>query len=96
LVSLRTNLSLDGPSVDALHSSTAFGLQSRERVFGNVILGRLLDGPPDPVRAIPTWLGMTPFGKYALSGRPPSFAFFITQPDQQSDIWSSSPLDGRD
>jgi len=51
-----------------------------ERVFGNVILGRMpfaeavdrgaihLEGPPDLVRAFPTWLGVTRFAKYAVEG----------------------------
>jgi len=49
-----------------------------ERVFGNVLLGRTrmadaigdgslrLDGPPNLVRAFPTWIGRTRYAKYAL------------------------------
>lgn len=49
-----------------------------EEVFGAVLLGRAefgdavndggirLDGPPELVKAFPTWLGMTRFAKYAL------------------------------
>jgi len=48
-----------------------------EQVFGGVLLGRTnfadavragdirLDGPPDLVRAFPTWLGVSRFAKYA-------------------------------
>ena len=48
-----------------------------EQVFGGVLLGRAtfseavqrgairLEGPPDLVRAFPTWLGVTRFAKYA-------------------------------
>jgi DNA-binding HxlR family transcriptional regulator len=48
-----------------------------EQVFGGVLLGRAdfseavdhgdirLDGPPDLVRAFPTWLGVSRFAKYA-------------------------------
>ncbi len=49
-----------------------------ERVFGNVLLGRtrmadaigdgslVLDGPPNLVRAFPSWIGRTRYAKYAL------------------------------
>jgi DNA-binding HxlR family transcriptional regulator len=56
-----------------------------ERVFGNVILGRMafsdavddgaihLEGPADLVRAFPTWLGVTRFAKFAVeSAHPPA------------------------
>jgi DNA-binding HxlR family transcriptional regulator len=55
-----------------------------ERVFGNVILGRMafsdavddgaiqLEGPADLVRAFPTWLGVTRFAKYAVESPRPS------------------------
>jgi hypothetical protein len=51
-----------------------------EQAFGGVLVGRLdfgdavaqgairLSGPPDLVRAFPTWLGMTRFATYARSG----------------------------
>ena len=53
-----------------------------EQVFGGVLLGRLdfgdavqqgairLDGPPELVRAFPTWLGVTRFAKYATRSGP--------------------------
>ena len=53
-----------------------------EQVFGRVLLGRAdfaaavghgdirLDGPPELVRAFPTWLGVTRFARYSLGSAP--------------------------
>ena len=74
-------LVIDGPQPELCYydpgRETDLLVRLDERVFGNVILGRLpfaeavdegaieLDGPPDLVRAFPTWLGVTRFAKYA-------------------------------
>ena len=74
-------LVIDGPQPELCYydpgRETDLLVRLDERVFGNVILGRLpfaeavnqgaieLDGPPDLVRAFPTWLSVTRFAKYA-------------------------------
>jgi hypothetical protein len=83
-------LVMDGPEPELCYfdpgRETDLLVRVDERVFGNVVLGRLafgdavdqgaiqLDGPPDLVRAFPTWLGVTRFAKYALPGGPASYA----------------------
>ena len=76
---------IDGPQPELCYydpgRETDLLVRRDERVFGNVILGRmpfaeavdrgaiLLEGAPDLVRAFPTWLGVTRFAKYAVVGR---------------------------
>jgi DNA-binding HxlR family transcriptional regulator len=75
-------LVIDGPQPELCYydpgRETDLLVRLDERLFGNVVLGRMrfgdaleqggieLDGPPDLVRAFPTWLGSTRFAKYAL------------------------------
>ena len=75
-------LVIDGPQPELCYydpgRETDLLVRLDEQVFGNVILGRTrfaeavargaiqLEGPPDLVRAFPTWLGVTRFAKYAL------------------------------
>jgi DNA-binding HxlR family transcriptional regulator len=75
-------LVIDGPKPELCYydpgRETDLLVRLDERIFGNVVLGRMrfadavdqgaiqLDGPPDLVRAFPSWLGMTRFARYAL------------------------------
>ena len=75
-------LVIDGPKPELCYwdpgRETDLLVRLDEHVFGNVILGRKplaeavdegavqLNGPPDLVRAFPTWFGATRFAKYAL------------------------------
>jgi DNA-binding HxlR family transcriptional regulator len=77
-------LVIDGPQPELCYydpgRETDLLVRLDERVFGNVVLGRMpfaeavergaihLEGPPDLVRAFPTWLGATRFAKYAVVG----------------------------
>lgn len=73
-------LVIDGPTPELCFydpgRTTDLVVTVDEQVFGGVVLGRTrfedavdsgavrLDGPPDLVRAFPTWLGMSRFGRY--------------------------------
>jgi DNA-binding HxlR family transcriptional regulator len=75
-------LVIDGPEPELCYNDPGrdsdLVVRLDEQVFGNVVLGRArfadavergsirLDGPPDLVRAFPTWLGVTRFARYAL------------------------------
>jgi DNA-binding HxlR family transcriptional regulator len=79
-------LVIDGPRPELCYydpgRQTDLVVRLDERIFGNVVLGRTpfaeavdegaidLDGPPDLVRAFPTWLGVTRFAKYGAEHRP--------------------------
>jgi hypothetical protein len=78
-------LVIDGPQPELCYydpgRESDLVIRLDERIFGNVVLGRMafdeavdggaidLDGPPELVRAFPTWLGVTRFAKYALDRR---------------------------
>jgi DNA-binding HxlR family transcriptional regulator len=78
-------LVIDGPQPELCYydpgRETDLLVRLDERVFGNVVLGRMpfadavergaihLEGAPDLVRAFPTWLGVTRFAKYAVPRR---------------------------
>jgi DNA-binding HxlR family transcriptional regulator len=78
-------LVIDGPHPELCYNDPGRDIdlvvRLEERAFGGVILGRLgfddavrsgaieLDGPPDLVRAFPTWLGMTRYARYARPSR---------------------------
>jgi DNA-binding HxlR family transcriptional regulator len=75
-------LVIDGPEPELCYNDPGrdsdLVVRLDEQAFGNVVLGRArfadavesgyirLDGPPDLVRAFPTWLGVTRFARYAL------------------------------
>jgi DNA-binding HxlR family transcriptional regulator len=75
-------LVIDGPEPELCYNDPGrdsdLVVHLDEQAFGNVVLGRArfadavergsirLDGPPDLVRAFPTWLGVTRFARYAL------------------------------
>ena len=75
-------LVIDGPEPELCYNDPGrdsdLVVRLDEQAFGNVVLGRArfadavergtikLEGPPDLVRAFPTWLGVTRFARYAL------------------------------
>jgi DNA-binding HxlR family transcriptional regulator len=83
-------LVIDGPQPELCYfdpgRETDLVVRLDEHAFGNVILGRArladaiqdgfvrLDGPPDLVRAFPTWLGQTRFARYATGSPLPARA----------------------